>query len=86
MWKFQSPSWKDSPTRYATRRKIRKVELRDRVEKALRLALKAGYNAGRQRELAELMKDARGIVDSGVPDLASNPRHLAGFGRDRSPH
>jgi len=27
MWKFQSPSWKDSPTRYATRRKIRKVEL-----------------------------------------------------------
>ena len=32
MWKFQPPSWKDSPTRYATRRKIRKVELRkDRV-------------------------------------------------------
>jgi hypothetical protein len=60
--------------------------LRDRVEKALRLALKAGYNAGRQRELAELMKGARGIVDSGVPDLASNPRHLAGFRRDRSPH
>ncbi len=60
--------------------------LSDRVETALRLALKAGYNAGRQRELAELMKGARGIVDSGVPDLASNPRHLAGFGRDRSPH
>ena len=29
MWKFQSPSWKDLPTRYATRRKIRKVELRE---------------------------------------------------------
>jgi hypothetical protein len=86
MWKFQPPSWKDSPTRYATPRKIHKVELRDRVEKALRLALKAGYNAGRQRELAELMKGARGIVDSGVPDLASNPRHLAGFRRARSPH
>jgi hypothetical protein len=28
MWKFQPPSWKDSPTRYATRRKIPKVELR----------------------------------------------------------
>ena len=27
MWKFQPPSWKDSPTRYATRRKIPKVEL-----------------------------------------------------------
>ena len=28
MWKFQPPSWKDSPTRYATPRKIHKVELR----------------------------------------------------------
>jgi len=27
MWKFQPPSWKDSPTRYATPRKIHKVEL-----------------------------------------------------------
>ena len=27
MWKFQPPSWKDLPTRYATRRKIPKVEL-----------------------------------------------------------
>ena len=28
------------------------------------------------------MRDARGIVDSGVPDLASNPEHLVGFGDD----
>ena len=27
MWKFQPPSWKDLPTRYATPRKIPKVEL-----------------------------------------------------------
>ena len=28
MWKFQPPSWKDLPTRYATPRKIPKVELK----------------------------------------------------------
>jgi hypothetical protein len=28
------------------------------------------------------MKRARGVVDSGVPDLASNPKHLEGFARD----
>jgi len=32
--------------------------------------------------LADLMKEARGVVDSGVPDFASNPKHLAGFGRN----
>ena len=30
----------------------------------------------------EALKDACGCVDSGVPDLASNPKHLKGFGRD----
>jgi hypothetical protein len=33
-------------------------------------------------ELAVLMKGARGVGDSGIPDLASNPKHLAGFGND----
>jgi hypothetical protein len=32
--------------------------------------------------LSALMKSARGTVDSGVSDLATNPKHLAGFGRD----
>jgi hypothetical protein len=27
------------------------------------------------------MKGARGVIDSGIPDLATNPKHLAGFGR-----
>jgi hypothetical protein len=31
--------------------------------------------------LHDLMKDGCGIVDSGVPDLASNKEHLRGFGR-----
>jgi hypothetical protein len=30
------------------------------------------------------MKRARGVVDSGVPDLGSNPEHLEGFGRPSS--
>jgi hypothetical protein len=36
----------------------------------------------RRSSLAGFMKCARGVVDSGIPDLASNPKHLAGFGRD----
>ena len=52
------------------------------VEKGLRLFLEALPKTHRRRSLVELMKRARGVVDSGVPDLASNPRHLAGFGRD----
>lgn len=30
----------------------------------------------------ELLKDGCGIVDSGIGDLATNPTHLDGFGRD----
>ena len=29
------------------------------------------------------MSEARGVVDSGVPDLGSNPKHLKNFGRDQ---
>jgi hypothetical protein len=35
-----------------------------------------------RRSLFELMKDACGVVDSGVPDLATNKKYLDGFGRD----
>lgn len=30
----------------------------------------------------DLMKDSIGIVDSGITDLATNPKHLEGLGRD----
>lgn len=30
----------------------------------------------------DLLQDGCGIVSSGVGDLASNPKHLEGFGRD----
>jgi hypothetical protein len=38
----------------------------------------------RHPSLAGLMKDPLGVVESGVPDLASIPEHLKGFGRDAS--
>jgi predicted component of type VI protein secretion system len=61
---------------------MRGRKLRDLVEEGLRLVLETPRDTPRHPSLAELMKRARGVVDSGVPDLGSNPEHLAGFGRD----
>ena len=61
---------------------LRGRKLKDLIEEGLRLVLEAPRKTRRQPSLAGLMKRARGMVDSGVPDLASNPKHLAGFGRD----
>ncbi len=36
----------------------------------------------RKPGLADLMKRVEGMINSGVPDLASNPEHLKGFGRN----
>jgi predicted component of type VI protein secretion system len=65
---------------------LRGRRLKDLVEEGLRLVLRAPRKAAARPSLADLMKDARGIVDSGVPDLASNPKHLAGFGRNARRH
>jgi hypothetical protein len=65
---------------------LRGRKLRDLVEEGLRLVLEAPRKTRRHRSLAELTKRARGMIDSGVPDLASNPKHLVGFGRDDSSH
>ncbi len=56
-------------------------KLKDLVEEGLRLVLESPRTGRKRPSLAELMKGARGVVDSGVPDLASNPEHLEGFGR-----
>ncbi len=64
---------------------LRGRKLRDLVEEGLRLALEARPKT-RRPSLAGLTKRARGIIDSGVPDLASNPKHLAGFGHDDRRH
>lgn len=60
---------------------LRGRKLRDLVEEGLRLVLKTPHRT-RRPGLAGLTKGARGMIDSGIPDLASNPKHLAGFGRD----
>lgn len=61
-------------------------KLRDLVEEGLRLVLEAPRKTGRPASLAGLTKRARGMIDSGVSDLGSNPKHLAGFGRDDRRH
>jgi hypothetical protein len=61
---------------------LRGSKLRELVEEGLRLALEAPRRTRRPPRLAGLMKRARGVIDTGIPDLASNPEHLAGFGRD----
>ena len=60
---------------------LRGRKLRDLVEEGLRLVL-ARRRKKHRPSLAGLTKGARGIIDSGVRDLASNGKHLAGFGRD----
>ncbi|MBA4386590.1 MAG: hypothetical protein C0404_01335 [Verrucomicrobia bacterium] len=37
---------------------------------------------GKTKSAFDVLKDACGCVDSGVSDLASNPKHMKGFGRE----
>jgi hypothetical protein len=64
---------------------LRGRKLRDLVEEGLRLVLESPRKK-RRPSLAGLTKRARGIVDSGVRDLASSGKHLSGFGRDDGRH
>jgi hypothetical protein len=63
---------------------LRGRRLKDLVEEGLRRVLDEPEPKPEQQRpsMAELIKDVCGMVDSGIPDLASNPEHLAGFGRD----
>ena len=63
---------------------LRGRKLKDLIEQGLRLVLEAPSDATRHSDLAGLMKHALGVVESGIPDLGSNPEHLRGFGRDAS--
>jgi predicted component of type VI protein secretion system len=65
---------------------LRGRKLKDLIEEGLRLVLETARREPNRPSLAELMKDARGVVDSGVSDLASNKRHLADFGRKPRGH
>ena len=64
---------------------LRGRKLKDLLEEGLRV-LEVPRQMHRRKSLAPLMKGAPGAIDSGVPDLASNPEHLAGFGRDARRH
>jgi hypothetical protein len=58
---------------------LRGCKLKDLVEEGLRLVLESGRKTHRPSSLARLTRRARGMIDSGVPDLASNPKHLGNF-------
>lgn len=60
---------------------LRGRKLKDLVEEGLHLVL-ARPSKTAVPKLAGLMKNARGVVRSGVSDLGSNPKHLKGLGRD----
>jgi len=55
----------------------RGCSLQQLIEEGLRGMLASSpVHRGRRRSLAELMKKGRGIVDSGIPDLASSRKRL----------
>ena len=62
---------------------MRGQKIKDLVEEGLRLVLESPRKPGTEvarPTLHDLMKRACGNVDSGIADLASNPKHLKGFG------
>jgi len=63
---------------------LRGRRLKDLVEEGLRLVLAEKQTGPQRPTLAARMKGARGMIRSGVADLATNPRHLEGFGADES--
>lgn len=61
-------------------------KVKDLVEAGLKLLLDRAPPPRRRRTMTELLKGAKGVVDSGIPDLATNPKHMEGFGRDGRRH
>ena len=65
---------------------LRGRKLKDLIEEGLRLVLEGPDPGKRGAEqypsLHDLMKEYMGVADSGTDDLASNPKHMEGFGHD----
>ena len=64
---------------------LRGKKFKDMVEEGLRKVLESPDTVKKAKPAPtawDLMKDACGIFDSGVDDLATNPKHLDGLGRD----
>jgi predicted component of type VI protein secretion system len=58
---------------------LRGRKLKDLIEEGLRPVLDRQPGPATRPSLAELMQPARGVVESGIPDLATNPEHLNGL-------
>jgi len=65
---------------------LRGCKFKDLLEEGLRRMLESEVGVSGQKTLFDLMKSSIGIVDSGIGDLASNPKHMEGFGRDSLGH
>jgi len=63
---------------------LRGCKLSDLVAEGLQFVLESSGKTPHGSSLTVLTKRSRGIVNSGVPDLASNWTHLASFGRGDS--
>jgi hypothetical protein len=61
---------------------LRGQKFRELVAEGLARVLDAPAEQRPKPKMSTLMKRARGVMDSGVSDLASNPKHLSGFGRN----
>jgi hypothetical protein len=64
---------------------LRGRKLKDLVEEGLQMVLEKPRKT-EQARLAKLLKRGNGIMESGVPDLGSNPKHLENLGRDERDH
>jgi hypothetical protein len=61
---------------------LRGQKLRELIAEGLARVLEAPAEQRLKAKMSTLMKRARGVMDSGISDLASNPKHLSGFGRN----
>jgi hypothetical protein len=65
---------------------LRGKKFNDLVEEGLHLVLETQRPKASTRKkrpsVHDLMKDSIGIMHSGIPDLASNPKHLEGLGHE----
>jgi len=65
---------------------LRGRKLKDLVVEGLRRVVESPAPRRARPSLSKLMARSRGIVDSGIPDLATNPKHMEGFGRGAQGH
>jgi len=61
---------------------LRGQKFRELVAEGLARVLEAPTGQRPKAKTSALMKRARGVMNSSVPDLASNPKHLSGFCRN----